>query len=87
MYRQIRRALNYADKRCKKVRQGKIPYSREIRKALGKVMSLQIIRARILLKGRRSRPRTKEQDRIIKKFGYDGPVHFDTLLEDANNAL
>ena len=49
-------------------------------------MALQIIRARIMLKGCGSRPRTKEQNHIIKKFEYDGPVHFDTL-NDANKAL
>ena len=86
LFKQIRRALNYADNRCTKIRQGKIPYSRKIRKALGTVMTLQVIQARILLKGRRSRPHTKEQSRIIKKFGYDGPVHFDTL-EEATKAL
>ena len=59
LFKQIRRELNYADKRCIKVGQGNIPYSREIRKALGTVMALQVIRARIMLKGRRSRPRTK----------------------------
>ena len=88
LFKQIRRrAFNYADKRCTKIRQGKIPYFREIRKALGAVMALQVILARIMLKGRRSRPRTKEQNtRIIKKFEYDGPVHFDTL-EEATKAL
>ena len=67
LFKQIRRALHYVDKRCTKVRQGNIPYSREIRKALGTVMALQAIRARIMLKGRRSRRHTKEQRRIINK--------------------
>ena len=86
LYKQIRRALNFADKNCTKVRSGQVAYSPEVRKALGKVMTLQVIRARIMMKGRKGRPRTKEQERIIKKFNYSGPTAFATL-DEASDAL
>ena len=86
LYHQIRRALNYADKTCTKARTGQVAYSPEVRKALGKVMTLQVIRARIMMKGKKSRPRTKEQERIIRKFQYKGPTTFETL-DEASEAL
>ena len=54
LYKQIRRALNFADKNCTKVRSGQVAYSPEVRKAY------------ITMKGRKGHPRTREQERIIK---------------------
>ena len=66
----VTRAKNYADKRCRKLRTGKIPYSKTIQEAMGSCIVLKIIQKRWLLRGKRRRPKTRELKRAMKKFNF-----------------
>ena len=77
----VTRAKNYADKRCRKLRTGKIPYSKTIQEAMGSCIVLKIIQKRWLLRGKRRRPKTRELKRAMKKFNFQGKYYFETKDE------
>jgi hypothetical protein len=77
----VTRAKNYADKRCQKLRTGKIPYSKTIQEAMGSCIVLKIIQKRWLLRGKRRRPKTRELKRAMKKFNFRGKYYFETKDE------
>ena len=78
----MQRAVKHADKTCRKVRRGKIPFSPLQKKLMGAVTVLRQIRLCFVLnKGKSNRPRTKYIKRLSKKYGYTGQLSFDTLKD------
>lgn len=87
----IQRAVKYADRRCRKARWGKIPYSPLQKTLMGSIMILRQIKLRAILKGKPNRPHSLSISRLIRKYKYWGETHFHSLedidkaLENANN--
>ena len=75
----IRRAIKCADKRCRKVRRGKVPYSKKQKELMGKLFVLRAIYLRAKLVGKKRRPHWRYISRLIKKYAYNGQTRFDSL--------
>jgi hypothetical protein len=77
----VTQAKNYADKRCRKLRTGKIPHSKIIHEAMGKCIVLKIVQKRWILKGKRARPKSRDLKRAIKKYNFQGKYRFENMVE------
>lgn len=75
----MQRAVQYADKRCRKIRRGQISYSPEQKRLMGAITVLKQIKLRYLLRRQKNRPRSKRIRRLIRKYDYKGPSTFETL--------
>jgi hypothetical protein len=78
---QVRRSVKYADKRCRKVRRGKVPFSDKAQKIRGEIEVKKLIIRRIRMTGRRGRPRMRKVCRLSEKYKYEGPKTFETMKE------
>ena len=74
----IRRAVKYADKRCRKLRRGKLPFSPTVTKIIGAIRVLKVILIRHVTKGQPSRPHMSNVRRIAQKYKYKGPLTFES---------
>ena len=83
---QTKKAVKYADKRCRKIKRGKVPFSEKAQKIRGEIEIKKLIIRRILLRGRSGRPRMSKVKRLSRKYKYDGAQSYPTLSE-AKNAL
>lgn len=85
LYEQIevrmQRAVACADKRCRKVKRGAIPYSPLQRKLLGRIYVLELLKKRQTLRGKAGRPKTKQVERIIKKYNFDGSLLHESIQD------
>ena len=77
----FRRAIAYADKRCKKGRRGPIPFSDEAKRILGTYTLLKLILIRFRLKRKTGRPRMKRIQRLAKKVKSTIPLAYSTEKE------
>ena len=77
----LRRAVCYADNKCRKARTGHVPFSKKQKQLMGAMRVLRIIYLRHKLVGKRNRPRTHQLKRAIKKYKYQGLVRFETEKE------
>jgi hypothetical protein len=75
------RAVKCADRRCRKARTGKTPFSKKQKELMGRIYVLKVIRQRQKLVGRAGRPRSRKLQRMKKKYKYAGPSHFDSLQQ------
>jgi hypothetical protein len=82
----MQRAIKYADSRCRKARRGTIPFSPLQHQLMGSILVLKQIKLRHVLKGQPNRPRTKKIQRLIAKYGYNGPINF-ANRDDIDKAL
>ena len=73
--------MKYADKRCRKVRRGKVPFSDKAQKIRGEIEVKKLIIRRIRMTGRRGRPRMRKVCRLAEKYKYEGPKTFETMKE------
>ena len=60
LYTRIKRAIKCADKKCCKIRRGKVQFSDKIKYLSGKILILKLMKRRIILRGRPHRPRKKK---------------------------
>ena len=74
----LRRAVRYADNKCRKARTGHVPFSKKQKQLMGAMRVLRIIYLRHKLVGKRNRPKTHKLKRTIKKYKYQGPTSFET---------
>ena len=81
LFDRVTRAKNYAEKRCRKLRTGRVPYSKTVNEARGRCIVLKLVQKRWLLKGKRRRPKTRELTRARKKYRYKGRYQFDSKKE------
>lgn len=82
----FKRAIKYADRNCRKVRRGKVPFSKEIKKVMAKIRVQKLVKLRLIRKKENNRPRMRKLKRYAKKVEYEGPLEFKTI-EEANKAL
>lgn len=82
----FQRCVKSADRKCRKIRRGKVPFSPFQKKAMGSILVLKQLRLRWLLKSHPNRPRLKKIKRMKKKYGYGDQVGFSSL-NDINLAL
>lgn len=82
----FRRAIKYADRNCRKVRRGKVPFSKEIKRVMAKIRVQKLVKLRLVRKDKNNRPRMRKLKRYAHKVKYDGPLEFQDL-EEANNAI
>ena len=82
----MRRAVKYADSNCRKVRRGKIPFSKTAQTVMRKLRILKLIHKREIMKGNNNRPKMRKLKRLAKKYKYDGPLTF-TSKQDIDEAL
>ena len=75
----IRRAEKCADSKCRKIRRGKIPFSKKQKELMGKLFVLRAIYVRAKLVGKANRPHWKRIQRLIKKYSYNGQTRFESL--------
>jgi hypothetical protein len=75
----LQRSVKYADKRCRKARRGKIPFSPLQKKLMGEILILKQLKLRMLLKGRPNRPRAKRIQRLMHKYHYSGKQFFSDI--------
>mmetsp|Transcript_8494 Transcript_8494/g.16012 ORF Transcript_8494/g.16012 Transcript_8494/m.16012 type:complete len:1891 (+) Transcript_8494:4302-9974(+) len=78
IYDNITRAIQYADKRCKKVRVGAIPFSPTLRNIQGAIRILTLLNRRKKEIGKKYRPRMRRIRRMIKRYQYTGPTIFES---------
>ena len=74
----MRRSVIYADKRCRKVRRGKTPFSPQAKKIIGEIRVLKEILIRNIRSGQQNRPRMRKIKRMASKYKYQGPLQFDS---------
>ena len=79
--KRIRRAVKYADTRCRKIRRGKIPFSPMVTKIIGAIRVLKAILIRHVTKGQPNRLHMRTIKRTAAKYKYKGPLQFDTKAE------
>ena len=72
----FRRSVQYANKKCKKGRQGPIPYSEETKHILGTYTLLKLILFRFCLKGHKTRPLQLVINRLAKKVKSNIPLMY-----------
>lgn len=82
----MQRAVTYADRHCRKVRRGNIPFSPMQKRLMGEIIILRQIRLRNLLKGKKNRPRSKRIHRLIAKYEYKGNTTFNQI-DDIDKAI
>jgi hypothetical protein len=80
----MQKIIKYADKHCRKVRRGPVPFSPVQKKLMGAVVILNQMKLRLLLTGKKNRPRTKRIQRLIKKYAYDGQTKFNNIADVTN---
>ena len=73
----MKRGVKYADRNCRKVRSGKIPFSKKAQEIMRKLRILKLIQLRDLLKGSQHRPRMRKMVRLAKKYNYQGPLRYE----------
>ena len=78
---QVKRGIKRADTRCRKVRRGKVPFSDRAQEIRGAVEIKKLIIRRILLKGKRNRPKSTKVKRLASKYRYKGPMNYRTKEE------
>jgi len=70
-----------ADTGCRKVRRGNVPFSDKAQEIRGAVEIKKLIIRRILLRGKRNRPKSTKVKRLATKYRYHGPMNFRTKEE------
>ena len=81
LFDRLTRAKNYAEKRCRKLRAGRVPYSKTVHEARGKCIVLKMVQKRWILRGKRQCPKTRDLKRAMKKYRYRGRYQFDSKQE------
>ena len=66
----MRRAVKFADNSCRKARVGKVPFSPQQKKLMGRIFILRLILLRHKLRGRSGRPHFRRIKREAKKYNY-----------------
>ena len=84
--RQTKKAVKYADRRCRKIKRGNVPFSDKAQKIMGEVEILKLIIRRITRKGKSGRPRMSKVKRLAKKYNYEGQLSYSTM-EEAKTVL
>ena len=74
----------HADKKCRKVVQGSIPFSPKLKKARQRIKMFKLIRARIIQ--RNKRPKLRRIQRLANSIGYQGNIK-DTDLSNVLSLL
>ena len=82
----MKRGVKHADSRCRKVRRGKIPFSKTAQKIMRKLRVIKLILKREQMKGSKYRPKMRKLRRLAKKYHYKGPITYDSI-EDIKIAL
>jgi len=77
----LSRLIKAADTKCQKGRLGNIPFSPIVNQARGAIRILQLIFRRWKEKGKKSRPKISRIRRLVKRYGYDGPLNFLSIHE------
>lgn len=81
IYELISRATQYADKRCKKVRVGSIPFSPILRDTQGAIRIVTLLYRRKMEVGKKYRPSMTRIGRLVKRYHYSGPLEFSSNNE------
>lgn len=82
----MQRAVKWADRHCRRVRRGGIPFSPTQKRLMGAITIIRQLRLRHLLKGKQNRPRTTRIRRLIQKYRYTGKTKFNSV-EEIDSAL
>ena len=85
----MKRAVKYADKHCRKVRRGKIPFSATAQEIMRKLRILKLVELRDRLRGSQNRPHTRKLERLARKYEYTGTLTFensDSIRQALKNA-
>ena len=77
----MKRGVKNADSRCRKVRRGKIPFSKTAQSIMRKLRIIKLILKREQMKGNKNRPKKRKLKRLARKYEYDGPLTYETLKE------
>lgn len=75
----MQRIIRRADRKCRKVRRGIIPYSTYQKKLMGAILIMKQIKLRILLKGKADRPRMRQIKRLAQKYQFNEPIRFTNI--------
>jgi Reverse transcriptase (RNA-dependent DNA polymerase). len=70
----MQRIIKHADRKCRKIRRGIVPYSPYQKKLMGSILILRQLKLRILLTGKPNRPKMRRIQRLIKKYNYDDTI-------------
>jgi exonuclease III len=75
----LQKIVKYADRNCRKVRRGPTPFSPKQKQLMGAILVLQQIKLRHELKGNKNRPRKRRNERLQRKYQYEGATIFTDL--------
>ena len=75
----MQRAVAYADKRCRNIRRGCIPFSPTVTKLIGEIKILKIILLRQARINQPNRPHRRQIRRMVFKYKYKGKTKFDNI--------
>lgn len=81
MIAEQRRCMQIAERNCTKLRRGEVPYSEEVRNAMGKVVCWGLIVQREAMKGKKRRPHAKLVRLRIKRWKFTENYKHLTLKE------
>lgn len=76
IYGNIARGIQYADKHCKTVRRGAVPYSPILRDTQGAIRIVTLLYRRCKELGKQYRPSMTRIKRLMKRYNYSGPTIF-----------
>lgn len=83
----MQKIIKHADKNCRKVRRGPVPFSPLQKKLMGTIVILNQIKLRLLLKGKKNRPRKKCIQRLVQKYAYGGQTRFNNSIAEVTNEI
>jgi len=77
----IRRAIKAADTNCRKIKKNTVPFSKQQRRLMGAIRVLRMIRLRKIMTGAAKRPKSRNIERMAKKYNFTDPLTYDTREE------
>ena len=72
----VKRGIKMADRNCRKIRKGAVPFSPKVQEIRGAVEIKKLVLRRILLRGKPNRPKSTKVKRLARKYKYKGPINF-----------